>query len=252
MNKFEPININIRDLKLFADIAFAVDSPFFIKRAEVIRKRYGITSPLRKNDYHSWVIKSVIDAKSKKETRNLFREITEARTDINLTVNYAEVLAKAVFGCDIKEKDYKTTYLINFQDPPKYFHEYVPKSELYAIVLTPQTRKKDVEKLFRKYSDTIKTLKRDPETADIFDRYDDFKNEIKRDREWYWLRQGGLKFDEIFDEWVDRCPEGGEHENQKDVEKCPFCSILLARRSDKNVIEKAVKRYAEKLKPTSL
>jgi hypothetical protein len=42
---FEPINIKIKDAKLFTEIAYVIDNPSFIKEADKIRKKYKITAP---------------------------------------------------------------------------------------------------------------------------------------------------------------------------------------------------------------
>jgi len=194
MNKdkttFEPINIKIKHPKLFADVAFAIDSPYFVKQAQDIRKKYGIIAPLKEKDCYSWVVKNIAKKKGRKTARKLFDEIDEIRFGMNLTVNYGNVFVKAVFGCNIENYDYEPTYLINFQDPPKYFYYTLSKSELYAIVLTPQSRKKDVDKLFKEYKKIMETMKKDPEARDIFDDYKDTQGNIERDRKWYWRKKG--------------------------------------------------------------
>lgn len=198
---FEPININISDPKLYADVAFAIDRPFFIKRARAIRKKYGITKPLIKSDCYFWIAKN----KDKKTAKSLIEKIDEIRVDMNLTVNYGNIFVKAVFGCDIEKLDYESTYLINFQDPPKYFYCSLPKSELYAIVLTPQSRKNDIDKLFAEYQEIVKRMKNDVEARDIFDDYKDTQSNIIRDRGWYWKKKQRKTYLQIAKEDKERC-----------------------------------------------
>lgn len=194
MNKdkitFEPIKINIKDFKGHADVAFAIDSPYFVKQAQDIRKKYEITTPLKERDCYSWAAKNIARKKGRKIAKKLFTEIDEIRSGMNLTVNYGNVFVKAVFGCNIENYDYEPTFLINFQNPPKYFYYTVPKSELYAIVLSPQSRKKDVDRLFSKYKKNMEIIKKDPKARDIFDDYKDTQSNIERDREWYWKTKG--------------------------------------------------------------
>lgn len=242
---FEPINIKIDDLKLFADVAFAIDSPYFIKGANDIRKKYEINSPLENCDYLSWVQKNLNRESSKK----LFKEIEDLRFEMNLTVNYHTVFDKAIFGCDIQVGDYESTFLINFQDIPEYFLEYTPKSELYGIVLTPQTRLKDVQRVFSEYNRIMQQMKKDEEAKDIFNEYVRIKKakitDIKMVREWYWIMYRDLikgisskpkKYREVLDVWNQKCP-GHTHTKE---ERCPYCI-------DQNLIEKLLPKYREKL-----
>lgn len=228
-NKFEPIKINIKGQKLFADVAFAIDSPYFIKRAQVLRKKYKITSPLRDKDCHLWVAKNIVEKKGKETAKKLFEEIDDIRSDMNLTVNYGYAFIKAVFGCNIQKLDYKSTYLINFQDPPKYFYYSIPLSELDAIVLTPQSRKKDVIKLFDEYKNTMKVMKKDSNAQDIFDDYKDTQGNIKRDREWYWKKRKGKTYLQVALEDKERC--GIDPEDYKET------------------VRKAIKAYEKLLQP---
>lgn len=247
---FEPINIKISDLKLFADVAFVIDSPFFIKKAREIRYRYGIKESITNTDYHWEVMKRV------KHAKNLFDEIDDLRADMNLTVNYGTVCAKAVLGSEIQNGDYESTYLINFQVIPEYFLECVPKNELYGIVLTPQTRFEDVRRAFDEYSNIMKQMKNDEDAKDIFNDYDRVKETSKTNiqvvRRWYWMRYGDVMlgksakpkpYSAVLKTWQDGCPKLKEHlENADEYSKCQHCSI-----DDQNLIEHLVPEYSRRL-----
>lgn len=249
----EPINIKIDDLKLFADVAFAIDSPYFIKRANEIRKKYKINGSLKNCDYLSWILKNLKGNSSK----NLFKEIEDLRFEMNLTVNYHTVFVKAVFGCDIQAGDYESTYLINFQDIPKYFLEYTPKSDLYGIVLTPQSRYEDIEKVFGEYVDIMSLMKDDEDSNDIFDDYirvKETKNTtIKMIRRCYWIRHGGVilkgaknpkSYSETLETWRGECPDIEKHKNDEVLyDKCYHCSA-----NDEYILQKLLPAYAKRLK----
>lgn len=225
---FEPIEIKINDCKPYADVALAIDSPFFINEANKIRKEYGIKTPLRQNYWQLWVDKNIIQKKGIRPVSELFSKITEIRAKMILTVNYQPVFEKAVFGCDIEENDYQTTQLINFQQLPHYLDNRLPISELYAILLTPQTRKKDVDKLYKKYTELMKKFKEDVETEIFFNKKKDYQGEIVRDRKWYWKKKGKTYL-EIAQEDKERC--GIDPEDYKET------------------VRKAVKAYESFLQP---
>ena len=190
---FEPISIKVNDLKSYVDIALAIDSPFFIIEANLIRKKYGIINPLRQKDWREWVDLNIIQKKKEKVVAKLFSKITEIRARMILTSNYQLVFEKAVFGCDIEEEDYQSTQLINFFKLPYHLDKRLPISELYAILLTPQTRKKDVNRLYKEYKELMNKFKKDVNTKALFNDKKDYQVEIERDRGWYWEKVNGKK-----------------------------------------------------------
>lgn len=227
---FEPINIKVSDLKSYVDIALAIDSPFFITEANLIRKEYGITNPLRQKDWREWIDINIIQKKGEKAVAGLFSKITEIRARMILTPNYQVVFEKAVFGCDIEDGDYETTLLINFQKLPEYLDYKLPISEMYAILLTPQTRKMDLEKLYDKYLLIMSQFREGEKTKILFDKSKDYQGQIKRDRKWYWEKVDGKNELQIAED----CEERGSM-NPKDYE---------------GTVRKAIAAYTKLLQPS--
>lgn len=227
---FEPISIKVNDLKSYVGIALAIDSPFFINEANKIRKEYGIKNPLRQKDWREWVDLNIIQKKGKKAVAGLFSKITEIRARMILTANYQVIFEKAVFGCNIEDCDYETALLINFQKLPEYLEYKLPISEMYAILLTPQTRKKDLEKLYDKYCQIMRRFREDEKTESFFDKPKDYRGVIKRDRVWYWEKVNGKKELQIAKD----CEEKGRM-NPKDYE---------------DTVRKAIAAYTKLLQPS--
>lgn len=247
---FEPINITINDHKLFADVVFVIDSPFFIKRAREIRKKYKIHQPTTEKDYFSWVVKRI------KSPKLFFEEVDNVRFEMNLTVNYQVVCLKAILGCGIKNGDYESTYLINFQDIPKNLLGYPPKGELYGIVLTPQSNLEAVQRVFTEYSNIVRGMRKDRDAKDIFNEYvrskETKKTDIRIVRHWYWIRYGDIilgkskkpkSYRAVLESWRDECPKLKEHlDNPKEYDRCQHCSL-----NDQNIIEHLVPEYSRNL-----
>jgi len=179
---FEPININISDPKLYADVAFAIDNILFIKEANKIRKRYKITAPFRNDNYQDWIVTHL----GKDNIPKLFKDITDLRLFIGFDSNYQNVFEKAVLGCDIYDGDYEIVELINLSKQPSHITN--TPSTLFAMTLTPQTRKKDIAKTFRHYKKITKQLQSEPDSYSQNDEPVDSRDNIKRDRNWYWKR----------------------------------------------------------------
>ncbi len=225
MNKdkysFEPIKIRRMDFKKYTDIAFAIDNPVFIKEAKKIRKKYGIKEPLGISNYQHWLITNL----GKKTIPIFYKEITGLRTAMDYESNYQDVFEKAVLGCEIIEGDYTTTKLINFSKLPPFLK--YDSTFLWAILITPQTKKEDIVKTFNKYRKMLKDTQQSQDTYSITDEYNKRRNEIERDRRWYWKKTQGMKYRQIANE---------EGMNDEDFYI-----------SKKDLIVKAIKAYREKL-----
>lgn len=188
---FEPINIDIKDLRRFTEVAYIIDSPLFIKEAKRIRKKYKITYPLRKNNLQQWTLANVPE----KEIKNLFQEITDLRIFFSYDSNYQDVFEKAVLGGNVNEEDFGNTSLINFAKLPPFLSHLV--SHNFAILLTPQTDKKDVFAAYKQYRSILKEFQSESGTHNPRDKRIDQRNEIERDRRWYWKKENGMKYREI-------------------------------------------------------
>jgi len=185
---FEPINIKIKDAKLFTEIAYVIDSPSFIKEAYKIRKKYKITAPLRNGNYQDWLMTNV----GEKNIPKFYKDVTDLRYYLGYDANYQTVFENAVLGCDIEARDYHSTHLVNFAKLPPYL-EY-GKPNLFAIVITPQTDKKDVDEAFNRYKQIENESQSLPESFIATSERVDKRTEIERDRKWYWQKQRGMSY----------------------------------------------------------
>lgn len=188
---FEPISINIKDIRRFTEIAYIIDSPRFIKEADKIRKRYNITQPLRNNNIQQWTLANI----PKKKIPALFEEITDLLTFFGYDSNYQDVFEKAVFGGNIEDGDYESTALINFSKLPPFLK--YERTLLFGIIITPQTDKEDIIKAFNRYKKIEKELQSSPDSYSSTDKRVDKKNEIERDRKWYWKKINGMTYRQI-------------------------------------------------------
>lgn len=245
---FEPINIKIDDLKLFTDVALAIDSPFFINEAIELRKKHCIAESLGGGSYQTWVVEHL----NEKAIKTFFKQVSEIRARMILTANYQKVFEKAVFGCNIENGDYETTMLINFQKLPDYLSYKLPIFEMYAILLSPQTRYDDVKNTFTKYEKLMASFREKVDTVNLFDYYSQSKSNIKTVREWYWIRYGDVilnksekpkTYPETLGEWRRKCSKYEEgHATSGENAKCPYCCV-----TDQNILEKLVPEYRKRL-----
>jgi hypothetical protein len=188
---FEPIKINIKDLRRFTEVVHIIDSSLFITEAKQIRKKYGITQPLGNNNPQQWTLTNI----PKKKISMLFQEITDLRIFFSYDSNYQDIFEKAVLGGDIKDDDYKSTSLVNFAKLPPFLTYILTQN--FGILLTPQTDKQDVLAAFNRYRNILKEFQSTPDTCNPRDKRADKKNEIERDRKWYWKKMKGMSYLEI-------------------------------------------------------
>lgn len=188
---FEPININIKDSRRFAEVAFVIDSPHFVKRAREIRGRYGINKPIGKEDVQQWVLANI----SKEKTQALFEEITALRISLSCDSHYQTVFEKAVLGGNIQDIDYKNTILINFAKLPS-FLTYLP-TQAFGILLTPQTSENNIKSAYKKYRQILQEFQSSPDTFSLRDNKISDREKIDRDRKWYWKKEKGIKYRQI-------------------------------------------------------
>lgn len=215
---FEPINININreDLRRFTEVAFIIDNPSFVKEATKIRKKYKITKPMKDDDIQQWTLTNIPRGK----IPLLFKEITDLRIFFSYDSNYQTVFEKAVFGGVIEDSDYKNTLLLNFAKLPS-FLTYLP-TQIFGILLTPQTDKKDVATAFKRYQEIQKELNSNEETYASTDKRIDERTEIERDRKWYWKKGRKMKYRQIFKE------EGGKDEDFYPNNKAKIKEAILS------------------------
>lgn len=224
---FEPINIKIKDARLFTEVAYVIDRPSFIKEADKIRKKYKITAPLRDRNYQDWLMANV----GEQDIPKFYKDITDLRHFLGYDTNYQTVFEDAVLGCDVEARDYHSTHLVNFVQLPSYL-EY-GKPNLFAIIITPQTDKKDVDEAFNRYKQIEKELQSSPESYCAISERVDKRTEVERDRRWYWEQKKGMTYWQIAQSQAET--EGKE------------ANLDYFENFYKDIIAKALKSYKRKL-----
>lgn len=114
---------------------------------------------------------------------------------------------------------------------------------LMAIIVIPTSTKEDILGAFEYIQ---QNLRNEVESVNpliqTLDKHPVWS--VKRDRDWYWLKENGMTYPEIVTEW-NKLPNLHEKDmvHGKRKKMCRECLI-----DDQNVIEQAVKRYRDMLK----
>lgn len=269
--KTKPVQIDISDKRLFAQIAFLVDSPTFLDLIQKVRTKFQIAIPFASGNLDSWhnhVLKLAgydldtywkmekIEPDNKewkiksdwlKATEQNFVRMTQIENDFmgaiakirklhHYPVLFDSVIRQAILFHRIT--DFKTAMaVLTYNNMPTTPDEDDP---IMAIIITPHSSKSDVLSAF---GDAQK-LKKQYEFANPLDKKldKDTVTNIERNRNWHWSQYSGNTYKEILNDWNDTCTfyrEGKEHPNGQ---KCEYCGL-----ENQNMIERAVARYRQNL-----
>lgn len=268
INKFKPVEIDVKNKNVYAQIAYLVDSPTFLEMLQTVRSKYEITSPFKDlRDWDNFLLKKSgfdLDEYYKNERRTdgvanphdsrFDEKIVWLKTNEDKFLKHANMLK--MFFDDIE-------VIRNTHHYPEMFDSVIINALLFqkikgfssasnqifwgdtiggmrnddsakiGIFITPYTIKEDVIKAF---NEAKKNLKSHFEAIFPIDQKldNDTVTNIVRDRTWHWKQIEGMTYAEITDEWNDKL----EDDSNLYIE-------------DSNKLEQAVARYRRNLRTSS-
>lgn len=204
--KIEPIDISIKDNWKYGEIAFLVDREDFLRDVKKARKELGVTKLVPYKQVNSWLNKQYrqetkdFKVKKGKFSRGTVYSVPAGKVDIkieNLLAKYRKPstfflpILYSILGGIVTDSEYSITAYCEIIYP----EISVPEPKV-AIIIHPETKPKEVEKLFKtkipealgeykKY--ILKTKRTLPDTI----------SNIRRDRHWYWLKKKGLSYTQV-------------------------------------------------------
>lgn len=218
--RFEPIEINIDDNRLFCIVAFLIDRSDFLEQASKLRKRFRVKSPLsdkgietmywKEDDLNVEKLSKKYGIKSKRE-KGLSHLYTYTKYDravdgLRRKFHKGRYFSKAITNAVLKNKitaddigisayvpSMEETYIIKLED-----HE-------RAIIINPDTKLDDIIKEFKSILFTKVIPRQGPFGSIKYDyqeiaKLPDTISNIKRDRIWYWQKLQGLSYQKIWDQ----------------------------------------------------
>lgn len=265
------IQIDITDKRVYAQIAFLVDSPTFLRLIEKVRSKYQITSPFKPDDYDAWhnhVLKLVgynLDEYWKMEKigphdkawnkksnwmksteQNLIKMVSIENDFIQSVVKIRKLHHYPVlFDSVIRQAvlfHYVTSFktakaVLSYNDLPISPGEDDP---IMAIIVSPNSHGDDILEAFEE----IKKMKRIYEYTNPLDsKLDkDTLTHIERNRAWHWEQYLGKTYEKILNDWNNTCPYFKAVEEHPNGKTCKYCKL-----ENQNMIERAVARYRHNL-----
>jgi hypothetical protein len=188
---FIPVEIEIEDNFRYALVAVVVDNELVYPEILELRKKHAINKPY--GTVLDWVKKV-----GKNEETSLQNEIRSFREVLQLSPQYDDVILKAVVCNKVMDIDFTTTYLQSF------FH-HSPSGNLslkHSIIITPESTFNEVKQVFSQYKKAINDSRKVKSGSQVTYEFipvlpplilPDTKQEIKRDRKWYWEYKNGKK-----------------------------------------------------------
>lgn len=205
-----PIDIQIGDDYKYGLLAFLFDRPDFLKDIESIRKNLLNLHSLIKYEEVENYLKKLGDKTEQREKsiddltvrqddglaeRTIFTDAEFVNTIDWLKKKYKKnqcyevAIAYAILSGVVKDSEFTTTVYVQFLDQNVLKNFVLDGHFQVSLVVLPETRIDEIEKIF---NGEIRHFLKDIE----FPKPDTFSN-IRRDREWYWLKKS-ISWEELF------------------------------------------------------
>lgn len=188
----DKINIDeIVNLVKYAHVASLVDNPIFLERVKSIRSSIELSKLLPYNEVKKWLTKKPkknsliqMNEKDKNHFRNKNRfeiQVNGLLEELHRDDTYANIVKYAVLAGKVTDKECatKTAYCVTY--PPPDDLEFAAEKPMVAILITPETKPKEIEHLFK--TEAKQLFKEIDATRKILVKPKSF---VKRDRNWYW------------------------------------------------------------------
>lgn len=181
------IKIDIKDDRLFTDVAGVVDRDDFEVEIKRIRKALGLNDNTS-DDYFNSLPESKIN-----------KEVETSRKQLYLPIVFTEVIAAAALLNKIDNSDYSPAYLACKWDGETFDKEGNTPDETYSIILSPGARDVDVMKAYKQYRRELGNFKDIPQYKYIHQVWpvNKKKPSIRKHREWYLAYKAGKKIEDI-------------------------------------------------------
>lgn len=203
----KPINIKIKDNWRYGVVAFLVDRGDFLDDLKQTREGIGLKKLITYSKFVNEDKKRALETGERKLDEEAKRwlsyslNVDRLRRKYHKPDNFGNVIRYALLTGTVMDRELPSSsflYTYKPNDRPDYDESKMEDDLLDAllrrpdppafIVLTPQTKKKEIKKAFKEYEDYLKEYKiKNPDTRDY----------VKRDRKWYWLHKKGMSYTDI-------------------------------------------------------
>jgi hypothetical protein len=203
--KFEIETVNDNHFK---NIATLVDKPDYIKAVNKLRAKWKIIDRFKSKNYKGFYVFICGENGDEKLWSEFLNEVANLRSMFNKSPNFDKVIIYSIAFDKIPSHAYKSCYIKAEPLSPSGENG---DDHQFSIVFSPETTRDEISEEFAKFknglsgklSDGIKEiLLTEGYDWDVFPTKqikDHTAGNIKRDREWYWLKENGLSYKQILE-----------------------------------------------------
>lgn len=235
--KITPIQIDIEDKRLYAQIAFLVDRNDFLTDIKTIRKNYQIDRELQKTDYFEKSTDASLSLLPALKAQ-LLPEVAKLRHKYQYPPYFDDVILQVILFNRVQV--IKSTQVVMHIAKDSHDQKMSEQSMEMAILLTPLSTKQEVIAAF----DESKKLRQEYENKHPLTKTleKDTLTNVVRDRNWYWQVQKDGNYKKLLKKWNER-PDVHEYDKfHNGSQRCNLCYI-----NDDNYLHHAVHEYRKRL-----
>lgn len=236
----KPVIINIDDNRLYAQVAFLVDRPDFLKDIQKIRQDCKIDPKMQNEDYFKTA--SDDELLQLKQRADIYKVAANVRQKYNYPPYFDDIIVQTIMFHKVHSirQTKVVTHLAKAITTPTSKSDLLDNHLEMTIHITPATTKEEVieafavsKKLRSKYEDQHPLTK-------ILDKKT-LRN-LKRDRLWYWRVQKDRGYQKLINELNNRPDVHIYKEFHKSTQRCDMCYI-----DDDNYLHHVVFEYRKLL-----
>ena len=192
----DPVIVDIQDNWKYGEVVYLVDRDDFLNDLIYVRKKLQIPQNIKQYDKKTNNLE--ILSKQDQFYSKLLDSANRLRMKYKKPMMYCGILEEVILTNYVSNEIIRDTAYCNIVTPKSYHQQYlkgVNEPEL-AIFITPLTKIKEIEEIYRKDV---------PYYITLLNKYflkskrkiQDTVSHIKRDRKWYWMHKQGLSYQKI-------------------------------------------------------
>ncbi len=237
----KPVIIDIDDKRLFAQIAFLVDRPDFLKEIQDIRQEYDIDPELQADGYFETASDDELSQLQQKS--DIYRVAARIRQKYKYPPYFDDIIVQVILFHKVHStrQTKVVTHLAKAITPRTSKPDLSENHLEMSIHITPLSTKKEVLEAFEESKKLRSEYMQQHPLLDKLDKR--ALNNIVRDRNWYLQVKKDGNYLELLKKWNER-PNVHEYKMfHKGTQRCGMCYI-----EDDNYVHQAVFEYRKLIK----
>lgn len=192
----KPIEIDIEDKRLYAQIAFLVDRSDFLQEIANLRMKFNIDSSFQQNNYFETASDDSLSSLHELKAQ-LLPEIARLRDTYKYPPYFDDVIFQVIMFNRVQS--IKSTQVVMHLVKDSETQKLPDQNMELAILLTPLSTKQEVMSAFEEAKKLRSEYENRHPLSEVLDK--DTLTNIIRDRKWYLQKLSGKTYKEIVDEW---------------------------------------------------